>query len=328
MRKIVALIIVFSALLVGCAPPPKPIGWALLRPSTSPPNLSHSGFAYDSASSEAVVFGGLTKNTWSGETWVWNGENWLKASPPVSPSAREKLAMAYDEARDKIVLFGGMMDKTVFDDTWEWNGNNWELINPIHKPPARCCHAVDYDNVQKKVLLYGGWNHLTGEFFSDSWEWDGKDWVEVTCCGTPPASAHTLLNFSARNEIMLLNSVDFGSWVWDGKSWQSPSIDLPPARQDGRVAYDRKYQRAILFGGIHNNEYLNDTWLFDGQTWSILNLPTQPTARYSHIMFYDTKRQSIILFSGAGSDDALEDTWELNLPEDLSSFLFGATSTP
>ncbi len=235
--------------------------------------------------------------------------------------------MAYDVSRNNIILFGGMFDNSVFDDTWVWDGHNWQALNPAHSPPARCCNAMAFDSNQEKVVLYGGWNNLTGEFFNDTWVWDGNDWTEVTCCNAPPASAHTMLNFPTRKEIIVLNSSDFGAWIWDGDSWQNPMIDLPPARQDGRLAFYDKYEQAILFGGIHEGEFLNETWAFNGEEWNILSFLTQPSARYGHSMFYDTQHQSIILFGGADEDGLKGDTWELILPENLSSVL-SETSTP
>jgi hypothetical protein len=327
MRKIIVVTVLFSVLLVSCTPQPKPPGWTLLQTSNNPPSLYHSGFAYDTNSNEAIIFGGATKDKWSDETWVWDGSNWLRANSPTSPSAREKTAMAYDEARDKIVLFGGAMDKTIFDDTWEWNGSSWQLMNPTHNPPARCCHALAYDSVQKKVMLYGGWNHITGEFFNDTWEWDGNDWTEVTCCNIPLSAA--LVNFSDESKVIAVPSTEsVNTWSWDGAKWSEIAVRPNPSRADGRSAYYGKYKRIIFFGGIRNSTLLNETWVFDGQEWNLLSLPTQPPARYGHIMFYDTKRQSIILFGGAGSEGLLGDTWELNLPEDLLSLVSGATPTP
>lgn len=330
MRKLFAIIISFSFLLASCKTRPAPIGWTLIKTQTSPPVFSHGAVAYDSASKQAVLFGGITTDKWLDETWIWNGKDWAKASPANHPSAREKVAMAYDEARNRVVLFGGVMDKMLFDDTWEWDGKDWHLITSVHRPPARCCHAMAYDSVQKKVLLYGGWDSINNVFFKDTWVWDGADWVEVTCCNAPAASAHALVDFSSRNEIVALNSVDaFGTWVWNGDSWHNPVTNITPARQDGRLTYDSEYKRVVLFGGIRKGEYLNDTWIFDGTDWIAVSLPIQPPARYSHIMFYDVSRQGIILFGGASSEGLLNDTWELNLPKDLSSLLLTRTpSTP
>lgn len=328
MRKITVIIIValFAVVLSSCSSQPK---WVLLHPATSPSPLAQSGFAYDANSNEGIVFGGIYKDKWSDETWIWNGNDWHKADVANKPPAREKVAMAYDEARDKTVIFGGNMDKNVFDDTWEWDGKDWKLVRSTHTPPARCCHAMAYDNVQKKVLMYGGWNSITGEFFKDTWVWDGKDWAELPSGNIPLSAAHMLVNFSSENEVVAVPSTQYvNTWKWDGSNWSEIFSFPKPSRADGRSVYDSQYNRIIFFGGIENGtSFLNDTWFFDGRAWSLLNISSSPPARYSHIMFYDTKRHSVILFGGAGKEGLFGDTWELVLPQDLSSAIV-ADKTP
>ena len=326
-KKITVSIIVFFAIVLSsCSSQPK---WVLLHPSTNPPPLGHSGFAYDTNSNEGVVFGGIYKDKWSDETWIWNGNDWRNANVTSKPPAREKVAMAYDEARDKIVIFGGSMDKTVFDDTWEWDGKDWKLVEPPHKPPARCCHALAYDNVQKKVFLYGGWNHITGEFFNDTWAWDGKDWTQLPSGNVPLSAAHMLVSFSSENKVVAVPASNFANtWVWDGNRWDEIPSHPYPSRADGRSVYDSGNKKVVLFGGIENSNFLNDTWVFDGQIWDLLNIPSSPPPRYAQIMFYDLKRHSIILFGGSGKEGLLGDTWELVLPQDLSAMIVENTTTP
>lgn len=327
MRKHIVAALFICILLVSCSFQTK--GWVLLHPSGNPPPLAHSGFAYNTHSNEAVVFGGITKDKWSDETWIWDG-NWHKADSPTKPPAREKVAMAYDESRDIMVLFGGMMNTEIFDDTWEWDGKTWKLMNPTHTPTARCCHAMAYDNVQKTVLLYGGWNQSTGEFFNDTWEWNGDDWVELPRSDVPQTAAHTLVNFSAENKVIAMPASEYGNtWQWNGEMWTEITAHPNPSRADSRSAYDRKYNRVILFGGIKDGTiFLNDTWIFNGQEWNLLNISTQPPARYAHIMFYDVKRQSVILYGGAGNEGVVNDTWELKLPQDLSALFIQETPMP
>jgi hypothetical protein len=325
-KAIIGVFVFFAVILVSCSSQPK---WVLLRPSNNPPALAHSGFAYNTTSNEGIVFGGIYKDKWSDETWIWDGSNWRKGDATNKPPAREKVAMAYDEARDKIIIFGGSMDKTIFDDTWEWDGKDWKVAMSAHKPPARCCHAMAYDSTKKKVLLYGGWNHVTGEFFNDTWSWDGNDWVQLSSGNAPLSAAHMLVNFSSENKLIAIPSSSFANtWEWDGDEW-SETISRPiPSRADGRSVYDSQYKRLVLFGGIENSNFLNDTWAYDGETWSLLNILSPPSSRYSHIMFYDGKRHSIVLFGGIGKESLLGDTWELVLPQDLSSIRVDKTPTP
>lgn len=316
----------FTITLSSCSPQPK---WTLLHPSNNPPPLAQSGFAYNTNSNEGLVFGGIYSDKWSDDTWIWNGIDWRKADTKNKPPAREKVAITYDEARDMIVMFGGSIDKTVFGDTWEWNGNDWRLVKPIHNPPARCCHAMAYDSVLKKVLLYGGWNSVTGEFFNDTWVWDGKDWTELPYTGAPLAAAHTLVNFASRDTLVSTPSGFNNTWEWDSKMWSEINSSITPNRADSRSVYDSQYERIIAFGGISDGTlFLNDTWIFDGHKWGLINILSAPPARYSHIMFYDKKRNSIILFGGVGNSGLLDDTWEIVLPKDLSSAITSTTPTP
>jgi hypothetical protein len=81
--------------------------------------------AYDAATGDIVLFGGVnvisgTGHT-SGDTWTWNGSAWTKQHPATSPPARGAAAMTYDAATGDIVLFGGLARRgTALHDTWTW----------------------------------------------------------------------------------------------------------------------------------------------------------------------------------------------------------------
>jgi hypothetical protein len=84
------------------------------------PNVRLASMAFDAASGQAVLFGGVSNFT-PGDTWGWNGSRWAQQFPSVNPTPRYSHAMAYDEAHRTIVLFGGQTDMvtgTVLQDTW------------------------------------------------------------------------------------------------------------------------------------------------------------------------------------------------------------------
>jgi hypothetical protein len=100
-------------------------------------------------------------------------------------------------------------------------------------------------------------------------------------------------------------------------------------RSESISRYASALSRDVLFGGITDNKYLNDTWVFDGEKWLSLKLSSVPPARYGNVLFYDTKRKSVILFGGVGSNSKiLGDTWELKLPDNLSTMDKVATPPP
>jgi hypothetical protein len=318
---------IISSTACNSQPEPAPSGWRMINTAIAPPPNEGAAVAYNSGNNTAVLFGGTTNEKWVDETWIWNGSTWVQPNLTHHPAARAKHAMAYDEARNRVVLFGGASHQTQFDDTWEWSGDKWQLIETPHKPPGRCCHAMTYDRIRGRVMLHGGWDSVKNTFFDDTWEWDGSDWEEVTCCSVPKASGHTLNGYTPQNEILAILSGDDGTWTWDGQVWRDLNIFSPPSRSDGKMAYDDKHKWSILFGGNKKGEFMGDTWVFIDGAWTELNFPTHPPRRFGHIMFYDTRRQSVMLFGGADQENKrLNDTWELNLPDDLTSL--SVTPTP
>lgn len=311
------VIVCLTLFLVSC----RSQGWTQLSPEKSPPPSAQGAIVYVDSSGTAVLFGGITMDRWLNETWIWDGETWHQVSTADSPPAREKQAMEYDASRDKVVLFGGSMHTTLFDDTWEWDGRDWKLMNPVHKPPARCCHAMAYDPVNRKIVMYGGYDPNQNVFLSDTWEWDGKDWKEVDS-DMPEMSGHTMISFPPKNEVISVQTAGYGTWTWNGKVWEQLDIENPPHRSEGRTGYDRNHRWIVFFGGIAGSQMLNDTWIFDGQRWLQLSLPSKPPIRYGHVLFYDSKRESIILYGGIGDNNTrFGDTWELKLPNNLSNLV-------
>jgi hypothetical protein len=93
------------------------------------------------------------------------------------------------------------------------------------------------------------------------------------------------------------------------KLWTRIDTGIPPV-WTAAMAYDEARARTILFGGLAGVDR-DDTWAWDGSTWSRLAPATRPLARHSTAMVYDSDRKRIVLFGGSvqetGSDDA---TWE------------------
>ena len=54
--------------------------------------------------------------------------------------------MAYDPAIGQLVLFGGTgANGTVLNDTWTYNGTTWTQLSPLTSPPARSDSSMAYD---------------------------------------------------------------------------------------------------------------------------------------------------------------------------------------
>jgi hypothetical protein len=91
--------------------------------------------------------------------------------------------------------------------------------------------------------------------------------------------------------------------------------DLPAARSEHAVAYDRTNGLVVLFGGWDKaNVTFNDTWVFDANlsTWTKATPAGKlPAARAQHQMVYDPISGKVIMFGGIlkANGTQLSDTW-------------------
>jgi hypothetical protein len=128
-----------------------------------------------------VLFGGAAATgAGLGDTWEWDGLNWIQAIGGIAPSARSGHALVFDPSLGRVVLFGGLdaQTSTALGDTWTWDGTIWQQLAPITPPPARVGHALCYDVVRSRAVLFGG-RDATGTALADTWEWDGAQWIPV-----------------------------------------------------------------------------------------------------------------------------------------------------
>ncbi len=186
------------------------------------------------------------------------------------PRPRTSHAMADDPGRQRVVLFGGESGG-VLGDTWEWDGVTWTQQKPLTSPPARSGHAMAYDAARQRVVLFGGFTGYYAPALGDTWEWDGVDWRRLQ----PPVA--------------------------------------PTGRGDHRLVYDPVRQRIVLYGGSTSGTrptWFNDTWEWDGSTWSKRNPARTPPACADHAMTYDAARNRIVLFGSGGFWNPSNDLWE------------------
>jgi PKD repeat protein len=108
------------------------------------------------------------------------------------------------------------------------------------------------------------------------------------------------------------------TWMFKGGLWSditSNSSGGPTARWAGGLVYDAADGYLLLFGGRDSVRWLNDTWTFNGTTWSNLSLSHAPAPRAYFTMVYDPTDSYVVLFSGgcycgpSGARVVYNDTW-------------------
>jgi hypothetical protein len=96
-------------------------------------------------------------------------------------------------------------------------------------------------------------------------------------------------------------------------TWSRLSITAPTPWRGMTIAFDANRKVVVLFGGTgETGMVLNETWEFDGKSWSKIATAHMPPARFWHGMAYDAARSKVVLFGGWQTDNggALSDTWE------------------
>jgi len=242
--------------------------------------------AYDSARQRVVLFGGSGSTGNLGDTWEWDGSNWLARISLNYPSPRTGHAMAYHAASQRVILFGGLGGSGNLGDTWEWNGTNWTHATPSVSPPGRADHAMAYDAARQRVVLFGG-NSGGSAYLGDTWEWDGTNWTQLAPASSPPSRAdHAMAYDEGRQRTVMFGGGYYTAsytvmahpglpgyfppiyvtytaptkWgdtrEWDGTNWtQLTPASSPPARAKHAMAYDAPHQRIVLFGGYYDDNY-------------------------------------------------------------------------
>jgi hypothetical protein len=150
--------------------------WVRQTPATSPPAREDGGMAYDSAIGRVVLFGGALPFGLSyqelGDTWTYDGSEWVHQVPANSPQARSVTAMTYDSSAEKVLLFGGYgvveEEATIFADTWTYDGSEWTEEEPAARPPARSSATLTYDPATGRDVLFGGEGGIADDF-AETW---------------------------------------------------------------------------------------------------------------------------------------------------------------
>jgi len=218
--------------------------WAQKSPANSPPARFNHAMAYDAAHGQVVLFGGCCRDVTSDtqDTWVWDGSNWAQKFPANNPGPRDTHAMAYDSSHQQIVLFSGQLNVSgqnfsVYSDTWVWDGSSWTQKFPANSPPGRRYLGMASEPTHGRVLLFGGLvlgspGDLMGHPVSDTWIWDGSNWIDQSPIQRPPARFSAALAYSVTGDIVMFGGFPSNyasdpplsdTWVWN------PFLSLRPS---------------------------------------------------------------------------------------------------
>ena len=264
---------------------------------------------FDAARGQLMVLGGFHNLQGPFRTWLWDGTAWSRPSPATSPSARGGAALTYDVGRERVVMFGGrsIPGSVLLTDTWEWDGTTWSDVTPATPSPTSEACSLAYDAAQARSLMTC-WTYDVS-YHGETWSWDGVAWSPHVAANPLPLPGLGLVYDATRAQVVHVAS-DFSVWAWDGSDWtQVVPVATPPARYGASVVFAPSRGQVMLFGGTSSadNTTLNDTWSWDGVTWSEVVLPNAPTNYWHASSAVDPATGHVLI---VGSDGL----WALGIP--------------
>jgi hypothetical protein len=233
--------------------------------------------AYDRATGQVVLYGGLV---WGeacgctgGGTWVLAGQDFVRVLPDTTSVYDAHLV--FDDATGQLLRFGGIVgpDKAGTDETAVWTGTTWQTLHPAHVPPTRQGDAAAYDPATGEVIRFGGWDPVAGAALSDTWAWNGQDWVQLTPkTGAGPLRGASMAYDYATSQLVLFGGMDGSgamsnqTMVWYRGSWvakKTAPTGLTP-RANTAMAYDPRTGLLQLWGG---QTQVSPTAVASNQLW-------------------------------------------------------------
>ncbi len=289
--------------------------WVQEFPTTSPPARESGAMIYDASHGQVVLFGGDTSDAdigpdAIGDTWLWNGTDWLSQSPKNAPSARTELGIAYDTAQSQVVLYGGETYSQDFPaDTWTWTGSDWSRLATTGCTALEF-PAMTYDGGHSEVVITGFYPYGS----NTTCVWNGSTWTVESTSLNPSGFTQAQMAYDAASGQAILfggyptlDGTTNQTWQWSGSAWVllSPATN-PPAEANAGMTYDPAAGLNVMYTPD------GETWSWNGSNWLQLAPPVSPPDRAFPSMTYDQAHGQIVLFGG-WDGSVLADTWTLQL---------------
>lgn len=217
-----------------------------------------------------------------------------------------------------------------------WNGSTLvveSVLAPVSVRIEVALMRVIVDGLPRETTAVGTWGasmvwhpdrqqliRVGGIASQGTWAWsfDGG-WVDLQLPSPPGRvrgamvwddARHSLVLFGGSGEVNLLDD----TWEFIDGGWLERSTPTHPlARWSHGLAWDPLRKRAVLFGGLDGpsvgGREFDDTWEFDGTSWTQSLPPFHPTPRDAHGLAFDESRGEVVLFGGWPSSN---DTWTWN----------------
>ncbi len=240
---------------------------------------------------------------------IWTEQRFgTNPASPSLPPPMENAELVEDKGRGVLVLYGGTASGGASSDIWdlrrEWRaltGSSFEISGQYFRVSGADGNLLN-ELRPNDIVDVAGTRGAVASVTSDNeavltsmpgdtgvqpgadrlaWEWFAWTPSGSSVLGPPSARTNAAMAYDETNGLVVIfggqiaSSLSSETWMWDGTDWfrtQVSGFPKPSARSGGAMAYDPVTGQVILFGGQGPGGGLNDTWGFDGEYWTKLDL--------------------------------------------------------
>jgi hypothetical protein len=191
----------------------------------------------------------------------------------------------------------------------------------------------------ERIVVFGGESRRDSSqlryYLNDTWEWNGKIWVQVYPGNPPPGRAgHAMVYDSVADRVVVfagkagvdpddedLVLLRNDTWELVDGSWRPvTSPAAPPARQQAGAAFEPANNRMVVYGGFdESGDVRHDTWVLEGSSWRML---ATTVAVNNPTMVHDPVRQQTLMLGVDADDETVMyelagEEWQQLTPENL-----------
>ena len=263
-----------------------------------------------------------------GQALEFDGSSWTV--PPtnsvldIQPARRGHIAVAIPQRR-QILIYGGDNSAAAMK-TWIWDGD-WHSITtptPPGPPVAYAYAAAAYDSTIDRVVMFGG-QGKTALLNATTFLWNPTTlaWAASPASGPSAREGAVMAYDPIRHQGVLFGGKNAGgsllgdTWLWSSatQTWAPAAASGPLARTRAAMVFDPIAKKIVMFGGLLASAASDETWEWDGTSWTQAMTAIAPVARSDSGLAWDAARRRIVLFGGSagggsGTSTLIDDTWE------------------
>jgi hypothetical protein len=154
--------------------------------------------------------------------------------------------------------------------TIAWNGTTWIQAAATNGGiTLSLARSIAHHPQNDSLVVICGRNQ---GIFVQQIEVDLQSWpVEFHATYTPILPYTSILHDAPRRRLLARSPLNGGLLTQQGGTWSQMPVQVttgPSGRTHANMAYHQPSGRCVLFGGWDGSLHQNDTWSFDGRTWT------------------------------------------------------------